>query len=41
MPFKHIDGQLVQTAIYRNIDTEPELTDDIFNPDQLQEATWY
>ena len=37
----YIDGQLIQTEVYRNIDTEPELTDDLFNPDQLQEATWY
>lgn len=37
----YIEGQLIQTEVYRDIDTEPELTEDIFNPDQLQGTTWY
>ncbi|WP_282780949.1 hypothetical protein [Phaeodactylibacter xiamenensis] len=41
MWFFTLTDQLIQTEMYRDIDTEPELPDDIFNPDQLQEATWY
>lgn len=37
----YIDGQLVQTEIYRDITTDPDLPGDVFQPGQLQQTVWY
>lgn len=37
----YIDGKLLQTEVYKDINTKPALSEQIFDPQSLQETAWY